>query len=121
MLLNKRFSLFLFLFFVFNSLAFSQGEFVYDPKGKRNPFIPLVTPQGRLLKLDKQEVTTAEGLAVDGIIYDKLGRCFAIVNTKVVGVDDMVGDYQVLNIQENKVIFVKDGVLLEVELTNAPR
>ncbi len=93
-----------------------QGEFVYDAKGKRNPFIPLVTPEGRLLKLDKQEAVSSGGLAIEGIIYDKLGRSFAIVNSTVVGIGDTVGDYQVLKIHENKVIFIKDGQPLEVEL-----
>ena len=117
MLLNKRFLIFLFLSFIFCSTAFAQNEFVYDAKGKRNPFIPLVTPEGRLLKLDKPEATSIEGLAVEGIIYDKFGRSFAIVNSNVVGIGDVVGAYQVLKIQENKVIFIKDGEPLEVELT----
>jgi hypothetical protein len=121
MLLNKRFFIFLFLTVVFCRAAFAQEEFTYDAKGKRNPFIPLVTPQGRLLKLDKSEATSVEGLVVEGIIYDKFGRSFAIVNTNVVGIGDVVGDYQVLKIQENKVIFIKDGEPLEVELTITPR
>ena len=114
---NKRFFLFFFLCFVFCTLAFAQSEFIYNAKGKRNPFIPLVTPEGRLLKLDKQETTSVEGLSVEGIIYDKFGRSFAIVNTDVLGIGDIVGGYQILKIQENKVIFIKDGVSVEMELT----
>ena len=117
MLLNKRFFIFLFVGLVFCTVAFAQEEFVYDAKGRRNPFIPLVTPEGRLLKLDKLEATSAGGLAIEGIIYDKLGRSFAIVNANVVGIGDMVEDYQVLKILENKVIFIKNGEPLEVELT----
>lgn len=117
MSLNKRLILSLFLFLIFCGGVLAQEEFIYDAKGKRNPFIPLVTPEGRLLKLDKLEATSVEGLAVEGIIYDKFGRSFAIVNTNVVGIGDVVGDYQVLKIQENKVIFIKDGEPLEVELT----
>ena len=97
--------------------VFAQGEFVYESKGKRNPFIPLVTAEGRLLKLDKLEATSVEGLGIEGIIYDKFGRSFAIVNGDVFGVGDVVGDYQILRIEERKVIFIKDGVPLEVELT----
>ncbi|MBU4252524.1 MAG: hypothetical protein KJ931_02435 [Candidatus Omnitrophica bacterium] len=107
----------MFLFFVFRGIAFTQGEPVYDAKGKRNPFIPLVTPEGRLLKLDKREDTTPQGLAIEGIIYDKFGRSFAIVNTLVVGIGDMVGDFQVLKILDKKVIFIRNGEPLEVELT----
>ncbi len=124
MLLNRKFLIPLFLFLLIPSLVplvFCQGEFVYDAKGKRNPFIPLVTSEGRLLNLDKQESEIPGGLAIEGIIYDKLGRSFAIVNSEVVGIGDTVGDYQVLKIFENKVVFIKDGVPLEVALTITPR
>ncbi len=104
------------LFCVILGRGYAQGEFAYDAKGKRNPFIPLVTPEGRLLKLDKEKETTQQGLSLEGIIYDKLGRSFAIVNTQVVGIGDMVGDFQVLKILNNKVIFIRNGEPLEVEL-----
>ena len=117
MLLNKKILIFLLFFLSVLSLAFGQGEFVYEDKGKRNPFIPLVTPEGRLLKLDKQDNASSGGLALEGIICDKFSRSFAIVNTEVVGIGDSVGDYQVLKIFENKVVFIKDGAPLEVELT----
>ncbi|MDD5108271.1 MAG: hypothetical protein PHC29_01995 [Candidatus Omnitrophica bacterium] len=116
MLLNKKFLISLFFLLVNLSLVFGQNEFIYDAKGKRNPFIPLVTPEGRLLKLDKQEVASSGGLMIEGIIYDKLGRSLAIVNGEVVGIGDPVGDYQVLKIYENKVVFVKNGEPFEVEL-----
>lgn len=116
MLLNRKFLIFSLFFLATLSSVFAQGEFTYNDKGKRNPFIPLVTPQGRLLKLDKQDTASLQGLAIEGIIYDKFGRSFAIVNAEVVGVGDPVGEYQVLKIFENKVVFIKDGQPLEVEL-----
>lgn len=94
-------------------VSFAQDEFLYDPKGKRNPFIPLVTSDGRLLKLDKEE--TAGDLAIEGIIYDKNGRSYAIVNGIIAEVGGFVDDYQVLKIEENKIIFVKEGQIKEVE------
>lgn len=115
MLLNKKFLIFFLFSLATLSSVFAQGEFAYNDKGKRNPFIPLVTPEGRLLKLDKQDTVSLQGLAIEGIIYDKFGRSFAIVNTEVVGVGDPVGAYQVLKIFENKVVFIKDGQPLEVE------
>jgi len=115
MLLNKKIIIFLFCGLIL-PCAFGQVDFNYDAKGKRNPFIPLVTPEGRLLKLDKQDNSTQQGLAIEGIIYDKFGRSFAIVNANVVGIGDMVGDFQVLKILENKVIFIRNGEPLEVEL-----
>jgi hypothetical protein len=117
MLPNKKI-LILLLFLGLTSLeVFGQDDFTYNTQGKRNPFIPLVTPEGRLLKLDKQQESGQQGgLVIEGIIYDQLGRSFAIVNANVVGIGDMVGDYQVLKILKNKVIFIRNGEPLEIEL-----
>ena len=108
--------IYVFVFSVLNFalICFAQQEFKYDSKGKRNPFIPLVTSEGRLLKLDKEE--TASDLSIQGIIYDKQGRSYAIVNNSVVGVGDIIGDYQVLKVEENKVVFIKEGQLTEIEI-----
>ena len=35
--------------------SFAAGEFTYDAKGRRNPFTPLVTADGRLLKSGAEE------------------------------------------------------------------
>ncbi len=117
MFLNRKLLITFLLCLIISPLPIARGEFVYEDKGKRNPFIPLVTPEGRLLKLDRQDTVSAQGLTIEGIIYDKQGRSFAIVNAEVVGIGDSVGDYQVLKIFENKVVFIKDGEPLEVELT----
>ncbi|MCM8795180.1 MAG: hypothetical protein NC928_00595 [Candidatus Omnitrophica bacterium] len=100
--------------FIFGLYYFAQGEFIYDPKGKRDPFIPLVTPDGRLLKLEQEE--GAKGLLLEGVIYDEHGVSYALVNGEVVKVGDKVDDYQVLKIENNKVIFIKEAELTEVEL-----
>jgi len=93
-------------------LSFAQEEFVYDAKGRRNPFIPLVTPDGRLLKLE-QEVSET-GLSLEGVIYDANGISYAIVNGGVVKIGDIAGDnYQVLKIEQDKVIFIKEGQTTE--------
>lgn len=111
--LNWTFSLFILLF---SLTCFAQNEeFIYDAKSKRDPFIPLVSSSGRLLNLDKEEVQ-GDDLIVEGIIYDKNGRSYAIVNAAVVGIGDVVGEYQVLKIEEKKVIFIREGQMREVEI-----
>ena len=94
--------------------SFAQGDFIYDAKGERNPFMPLVTPEGRFIKIKPRSIT--EGLELEGIIYDKISMSYAIVNGLVVKVGDFVGDYQVLKIEEKKVVFIKEGQPFEVEL-----
>lgn len=98
----------------FLTCCFAQEQFLYDAKGKRDPFIPLVTPDGRLLKLEQEEGVA--GLLLEGIIYDKNGTSCAIVNSEIVRIGDKVGEFQVLKIEEKKVIFIKEGQIIEVEL-----
>jgi len=92
----------------------AQEQSTYNAKGKRDPFIPLVTPDGRLLKLEDEK--SASQLLLNGIIYDKHGLSYAIVNGEVVKVSDRIGEYQVLKIEKNKVTFIKGGEITEVEL-----
>lgn len=113
---NPKREIFIFLLsFCLLPFAFcrAQGEFVYDAKSKRDPFIPLVTSEGGLL-LEKEE--NIAGILLEGIIYDKNGLSYAIVNGEVVKAGDKIGDYQILKVEKNKVIFIKEGQISEVEL-----
>lgn len=95
------------------SVSFAQGIFVYDAAGRRDPFVPLVSADGRLLSPNKE---TLQELQVNGIIYDGQGSSYAIVNSMVVKNGDMIGEYKVLRIEEGKVVFDKGGQPLEVEI-----
>ena len=106
-----------FLVLTFKLLSFAESDFVYDAKGKRNPFIPLVTNEGRLIKLDKEEEKGSTDLAIDGIIYDKSGLSYAIINAAVVGVGDYVGEYRVLKVESDRVVFLKQDQIREVFIT----
>jgi hypothetical protein len=95
-------------------LSYAQQQFIYDAKGKRNPFIPLVTPDGRLLNLEQEEVK--KDLILEGIIYDKNGLSYAVVNGEIVKIGDRVDVYQVLKIEKEKIILIKEGEPLELYL-----
>ena len=95
--------------------ALCQQQFKYEAASRRDPFIPLVTPDGRLLKLDVAEESKST-LVLEGIIYDKNGISYAIVNGNVVKIGDRVADHQVLKIEANKVIFIKEGQTQEIIL-----
>ncbi|OQB16565.1 MAG: hypothetical protein BWY16_00028 [Candidatus Omnitrophica bacterium ADurb.Bin205] len=99
---------------IFSISSFAQDEFIYDAKGERNPFMPLITAEGMLIKVKPRQATG--GLELEGIIFDNISMSYAIVNGSVVKVGDFVGDYQVLKIQEDRVLFIKDGEPFEVEL-----
>lgn len=107
---------FLALFFnlatIFCCLA--QDETVYDSNKKRDPFTPLVTSDGRLVNLEQEQGN--KNLTLEGIIFDKNGLSYAIVNGEVVKIGDKIGAYQILKIEKNKVVFIKEGEPTEIEL-----
>jgi type II secretory pathway component PulC len=41
---------------------------------------------------------------------------YAIVDSSVVKIGDVIGDYQVLKIEEDRVVFIKEGQIKEVLL-----
>jgi len=95
-------------------VCFAQNKFTYDAKGKRDPFMPLVTSDGRILKLDTEE--TKGPLSLEGIIYDEKGLSYAIVNGIVVKLGDVIEGNQVLKIEKGKVIFIKEGNTFNLDL-----
>jgi len=105
------------LFFSLTAGAgFCQEHFVYDSQGKPDPFIPWVTADGRLQLLASQEKKGESELNLEGIIFDKYGLSYAVVNGEVVKIGDTIDGYQVLKIEEKRVIFIKEGELKEIEM-----
>jgi hypothetical protein len=94
--------------------AVAQDQFVYDDEGRRNPFVPLVSVDGRFVQMEKAQkkenkASSSLDFFVEGIIIDKYGLSYAIVNGKVVKVGDKLEDYQVLMIEEKRVTLIKEG------------
>ncbi|MFC1658590.1 hypothetical protein ACFL1D_04295 [Candidatus Omnitrophota bacterium] len=104
--LNLLFILF-FACCLLGRVAFAEDQISYDDAGRRDPFMALVTPDGRLINLEP--VGDEEKVLLGGIIYEEDGNSFAIINGEVVSAGDYVLGYSVLRIDKNKVIMVKDG------------
>ncbi|MDD3983415.1 MAG: hypothetical protein WC583_05920 [Candidatus Omnitrophota bacterium] len=95
-------------------VCFSVAVGAAAPAGKRDPFIPLVTPEGRLIQ---SAAAPGEGeVRLEGLIYDDNGPSLAVLNGAVAGVGDSVRGYRVIKITENKVTLMKDGELKELPL-----
>jgi len=88
----------------------SAREFTYDDHNKRDPFISLVTKDGKILpgaKTDAEAET--EQIVLEGIIWDPQGNSVAIMNGKLVKEQERVFDFQILKIKKNGVILQKGG------------
>jgi hypothetical protein len=104
--------------FLANNDCFAQQDFEYDGQGKRDPFIQLVTSDGRFVKLEHEAQAKPEDvkISLEGIIYDKYGISYAVVNGSIVKIGDSIGEYTVLKIQERVVVFIQDGQIKEISL-----
>ena len=110
---QKFASLLLILIFTI-CLSFADDETIYQDKGRRDPFIELVTPDGRILNL---ESTGREAkISIEGIIYQKDSASYAIINGEIVTVGDYVGGCVVFKIEEDKVIVLKENKPVEYKL-----
>lgn len=92
-----------------------EAGFNYDSGGLRNPFIPLITNDGRLIKVSTGSGTS--DLVLEGIIYEEKGESYAIVNAAIVRPGDVVNGWEVSSVEQNKVVITKGSELRELEIT----
>ena len=83
--------------------VFSADEIRYDRGGRRDPFVPLVSPGGMVLK-----AFDPTDLKVEGIIFDPSKESLAVINGKVVKEGEALGSYKVAKIQKNSVMLSKE-------------
>ena len=89
------------------SLAFAE-EFRYDSQG-RDPFISPAQ------NLSGGEWSRGE-LKLEGVILDRKGSSFAIVNGQIIQEGQTLQDFQLKKVEENRVFFEKDGESFEIIL-----
>ena len=82
--------------------------FIYDSKGMRDPFIPLVG-KGLEFLFTEVAVESIAGVYLEGIVWDPGGVSLAIINGEIVTEGGLVGDFKVKKIRREGVILVKDG------------
>jgi len=115
-MLRSKILFFLFIVITLKTV-WAQDLYVYDSAGKRDPFIPLVYSDGRFLMLDKEETEEQKNeLKLEGIIFDKYGLSYAMLNGAVVRVGESIEDYQILKIEEKKITLIRDGNISVIEL-----
>jgi len=89
-------------------------SFVYDDKGRRDPLMKLVTAEGTIVSYD-MDLLIAD-LTLEGIIFDPHGNSLAIINGKIVKVDDKIGLFVVLAIEQSRIILSKGQEKFVLEL-----
>lgn len=88
-------------------------KYTYTPQGRRDPFVPLVSPAGYLINLEEEEDAV---IRLEGIMYDAKGDSMAIINGELLKVGEGINGVVVSKIEPNKIVVVKDNQKIEIEL-----
>ena len=102
------------VFFAGNYAFAAEEGFVYNDKGRRDPLLRLVTSDGVVMNYDAD--VEISDITLEGIIYDPDGNSMAIVNGRVVRVNDKIGYFTVVEITSEKVVFSKGAEKFELTL-----
>lgn len=95
-------------------LAEEGAPFVYDDRGQRDPLWPLVSLAGAVQTFESELLVS--DLTLEGILYTGPGTSAAIVNGRVVRVNDQVGPYTVQEIGSESMILVDGEERFELRL-----
>lgn len=85
----------------------------YDAKGRRDPFVPLLTTAGTLREPPAAVSPTASAggpLRLEGIVHDPNGPSVAIINGTIWRVGDVRDEVEVVAIEPSSVVVRHRGV-----------
>jgi type II secretory pathway component PulC len=103
------------LVFVDIAIAVVDGEFKYNAKGKRDPFIPLISESGGYAS-DAYEASAVEDIRLEGILWDDAKGSIAIINGEITKEGDSMGSIKILKINKDSVIFDVGGESVKIDL-----
>ncbi len=92
----------------------AADEPTYDPRGKRDPFAPLLTLNSRQGS-GLYGVESAEEISIEGIVFDPKGSVI-VVNGSVLKEGEETGGMKVLKIERNGARFLLNGTETYVPL-----
>ena len=85
----------------------------YQPKGRRDPFIPLILFDGRRINPPGVEEGSGEpklsNLVLQGIVYDPAGDSYVILNGHVLRENQEKEGIKILKIESSSVTLLSDG------------
>lgn len=88
--------------------------FIYDDHGNRDPFWPLVDEKGTLATYNTDFLIT--DLMLEGIITGTSEQNLAIINGRIVKINDTIGDFTVLDVSDETVLLIKENKKYELKL-----
>ena len=96
----------MFLLLILVTLAYSRltyAEYKYYSKGKRDPFIPLVSGKMKIASLGLESVETIDDVKLEGIMFDPQGESIAVLNGEVVKEGERAVNIEIVEIRDMSV------------------
>lgn len=89
---------------------FADEKSTYNARGKRDPFIPLVTLTMKSSSSNLLGIDNIEDLTVEGVVYDPQHGSVVIVNGAVLKEGEELGGVKILKVESKGVRFSINGV-----------
>ena len=102
-------------YFIVYNVVFAEEGFKYNAKGKRDPFVPLISESGGYAS-DAYEASAAEDIRLEGIVWDDAKGSIAIINGEIAKEGDVMGSIKILKINKDSVIFDVGGENVKIDL-----
>ena len=109
--------LFVVIIILITGVVFAKESFQYNAKGKRDPFVPLVSKEGVHVS-DAYGISGIKDVRLEGIVWDESKTSAAIINGEIVGEGQEIGSVKVLKIEKDGVTFDVDGEAVKIELSS---
>ncbi len=88
------------------------AKFVYDPKDKRDPFIPYISKDGKILALPGM----LGEVVLEGIVYDPKGNSVCVIDGTVLKEGETCKNFKVLKIKIDSIIVSCNNKEYEIEV-----
>ena len=87
--------------------VYSNESLKYNPTATRDPFVPLIGPDGKFDFGDMSESMTSS-FTIEGIIFDPNGQSVVIIDGEVYNQGDKVQQSTILSILKDRVLFIEN-------------
>jgi hypothetical protein len=91
-----------------------ETNFIYNDKGKRDPFWTLLGGRGVIINYDKDILVS--DMVVEGVMAEPTGESVAIINGNIVKLGDKIGLFVVKDIKPTAVILEKGQEIFTLKL-----
>jgi hypothetical protein len=91
-----------------SSLNLEENPFTYESRGRRDPFIPLITKDGRTLTA-YSDIISISDVVIEGILFDLKGGSVVIINDIILKQADSISDIVVEKIEKDYVVLSFKG------------